>query len=268
MTQTRAFKKMLPAITKLAASVWESRFCLIFPTTELLQLVKQSGEVLHYSRAGWAPKRNKAKGRLTFDSRALTTPRQLVRDIAEKRYGPIVLPQLKGLIHMVLEFDSIVGIDNLVVFKLDWQAAFHLVDIEPKSSLLLVCEIGDGCTQVWNCANFGTVQVPYAFNVVSRLAEMAANALGRVSYRSLLDSPPSFGNEPRATATISSSHHTPSNLSSLAVQSQAAVSHSVQVYVDDTMGTGLASTIDSSHQSIMSVYRLLLGSDSMATDKT
>jgi hypothetical protein len=235
LPRRRKFIRMEQAILKLAAGAAEKEFCLLLPTELLLLTAARAGEVLHFSPAGWAPKRGKVGGRFTFDPRLLTTPRKWAREAATQRYGAIQLPQLRDLMEMLLSMEDEHGNEQLRAFKLDLAGAFHLLFLSVPSTLLMCCEVSLSYSVVWITGNFGHVDLPYAFNIVSRLLDLAGNALGFVP-------PVASGHVPRA--------------------------FSLRVYVDDTMGLRLIRLARHAISHLTELYRSLLGPGSVADEKT
>ena len=233
-SQRATFKRLAKPITKLAASAWSKGFLQLLPTKQLVDLQAVSGERYHWSPAGLAPKRGKPEGRMTFDPRDMTEPRDVVRATAMAQYCErgFNLPRLTDLIEMVLSMEAEHGNANLELFKVDLSGAFHLVTLSPESALLMACEVGEGYTAVFNTGNFGHVFLPYIFNTVSKVLEIGGNALGRES----------------------SAHR-----------------YKLKVYVDDLIGLQRLSDGASegcATRVLADLIRSLLGPDSVSSEKT
>ena len=182
---------MEKAICRLACESWQQGGSLIFSVADFLLLAAQSEGKCHLSLCGWAPKYQKDKGRLTCDPRSLNNlpSRKEVQELMRKKYGRIDNVTIGQIVQRLIRLEDQLrdgtvppelAVDlALVLFKTDLEGAFTLLDLHPESALLQCYVIGLDLIAVSLRGNFGTVELPFAFFVLSSLLEKAGLALGR-----------------------------------------------------------------------------------------
>ena len=180
------------AICRLACKSRDNGGSLIFRIEDLRRVTSRTGEALHLSLSGWAPKQGKAEGRWTNNPDVFNNvpSRAEAQERVKRKYrrsieNPTIQQIVERLLHLegLMEEGALSPEDAtercLTLLKSDLKGAFTLLDLRPESALLQCYEIGHGLVAICLRGTFGTVELPFAFFIISELLEMAGRALGR-----------------------------------------------------------------------------------------
>lgn len=265
------WKKMERPIAKHAADAFEKGHILLFPEQQFLEELVKSGERtrIHGQRSGWARKSGKDKGRPTYAPNGFNYPASATRDRLRARFWKVKPPTLHDIMGKVLEAESVAtAVDGvLLLWKMDFQGAFHLLDFHWESVHWTVTPVGLGMVAVWMVANFGLSQTPFMFDPISRVSQRITHHLGR-----LLTAVGQSG----ARALPAAWQGPLQNMGLAEEASRPVVAYADgEVYVDDTMAVGVARPRVSQDAFgklvlVMSkvVYEAFLGDEAVADDKT
>ena len=129
----------------------------------------------------WTTKKGKECGRIIADLSNTGDPesvcplngytpqeRAILTDECIKLYGPIKLPTITELLHMILLMADEHGWANIQLWKMDLKGAFNLLWFDPTQVPLLAFPLTDDLVIIHLVGIFGWLGMPFAFNVLSR----------------------------------------------------------------------------------------------------
>lgn len=135
---------------------------------------------LHNSQH-WTTKKGKPQGRSIADMSNTPDPlsvcpvngftaeeRSLLTSRCVDLYGPIRLPTIHDLMHLVLDMADRHGWACITLWKMDLQGAFNLLWFNPHHVPLMAFPLTDELVVINLVGVFGWLGMPFAFNVLSR----------------------------------------------------------------------------------------------------
>ena len=162
------YKRVAPAFNKMIMELYDSGSVLIIPTSTALLVPG-----VHFSSAHWTIKSGKKKGRNIGDcsnsSEGFSLNSKEVQELVRLKWGEISHPGIEDLVLMIIRQLDKVGIDELVLYKMDLKGAFTLLFIQPETVRLLAFELTDNLTMFYITGMFGWTGTPAAFDVVTRV---------------------------------------------------------------------------------------------------
>lgn len=227
-------EEMQPAICKLLLKPYSKGYILLLPEEEVREEQRRSGRTANFIGTGWAESANKVEGRITINpshTKPLTASLNLPRDETHRIGAEQYGVHPYPTLRDLIRMilaAEILYDGDVFLLKLDMQGAFHLLDFSPESVRLMCSRVRGGMVLLWLVGNFGHVHTPYAFGVLSRFLEMVVNQLGL----------------------------------------REGCLFNLKIYVDDLMAAVKGAHVQRARETLEGVMRLLLGDNSVATDKT
>lgn len=162
------YRRVAPAFNKMILELYDAGSVLIMPTATALLVPG-----VHFSSAHWTLKSGKKKGRNIGDCSnspdGFSLNSNEVQELVRLKWGAITHPSVEDLVRMILRQVDRVGIEELVVYKMDLKGAFTLLFVKPESVRLLAFELTDDLTMFYVTGMFGWTGTPAAFDVVTRV---------------------------------------------------------------------------------------------------
>ena len=162
------YLRVAPAFNKMILEQYEAGAILIVSTAAARNIPG-----VHFSSAHWTVKSGKKKGRNIGDCSnaedGSVLNSKVVQGLVRDRWGIIKHPGPEELVLMILRQIDRVGIDEVVLYKMDLKGAFTLLFINPDHVRRLAFELTDGLTMFYITGMFGWTGTPAAFDVVSRV---------------------------------------------------------------------------------------------------
>jgi len=162
------YKRVAPAFNKMVLELYEAGSVIVMPTVTALLVPG-----VHFSSAHWTLKSGKKKGRNIGDCSNSPEGCSLnsveAQDIVRLKWGAILHPGVEDLVLMILRQVDRVGIEQLVLYKMDLKGAFTLLFVKPESVRLLAFELTDNLTMFYTTGMFGWTGTPAAFDIVTRV---------------------------------------------------------------------------------------------------
>ena len=162
------YLRVAPAFNKMILEQYEAGAILIMSTA-----AARNVPGVHFSSAHWTVKSGKKKGRNIGDCSnaedGAVLNSAVVQGLVRDKWGIIKHPGPEDLVLMIMRQMERVGIDQLVLYKMDLKGAFTLLFINPDHVRRLAFELTDGLTMFYITGMFGWTGTPAAFDVVSRV---------------------------------------------------------------------------------------------------
>jgi len=168
------FERVATAVERMLIENFHDRgLALILEADLVKEYIPEA--LLHAS--SWAPKPGKAKGRNTSDGNDCGSGTPInsptVKKRAIERWGPCENPTDTDIDEMISEFlEEMVrnGEDpeDAVLFLIDLDGAFTLLDIHGKEVVNFATELRGGLVLFYLCGLFGWTGTPFCFQVITR----------------------------------------------------------------------------------------------------
>mgnify|MGYP000025132167 CR=1 FL=1 len=162
------YKRVAPAFNKMILELYEAGSVIIMPTSTALLVPG-----VHFSSAHWTLKSGKKKGRNIGDCSNSPEGSSLnsveVQEMVRQKWGAIFHPGVEELVRMILRQLDRVGVEQLVLYKMDLKGAFTLLFVKPESVKLLAFELTDDLSMFYITGMFGWTGTPAAFDIVTRV---------------------------------------------------------------------------------------------------
>ena len=177
----KAYQEAHSAVNKLLFDLWQDELLFLLPKEQLL-----SNPGVHFSCQHWSPKSMKKCGRPIHDasdSKYGAINCKEVSLMSENYYGPVSLPTVVELAHLILKFEdshtrgtgALYTLSDVILFKNDLSRAFMLLNFRSEDVALLAAELTDDVCVVYHTGLFGLGTLPYAFAAISRVLEQHLN---------------------------------------------------------------------------------------------
>jgi hypothetical protein len=169
----KGYEEVAPTVNKLFSD-WVDEGLGILLTYETAAKIPG----VHFSSAGWVPKKGKECGRgITNFSSSVFGPSlnsEKAAEMAREHWGDIKHPTITRIVTMILDFyerekakDSTVQWEDVVLVKADLKAAYCQLNFKAEDVQKLAIELTDGLVLMLFVGAFGYVATPFCFEVVT-----------------------------------------------------------------------------------------------------